>query len=152
MPAAHDAPDLSALPPEVRAAFEAEKTSLTAERAARLHLEAEMADRKAYAGRLEALLREMRRARFGPRSEKLHPDQLAFALEEIETAIAEAKTGHENRPAAKAADKAAKADAPERPQPQGQRRSSGSITRSMRGRSAGRARCGFGARGPALSL
>jgi len=117
MPAAHDAPDLSALPPEVRAAFEAQAVALEAERAARLHLEAEMADRKAYAGRLEALLREMRRARFGPRSEKLHPDQLAFALEEIETAIAEAKTGHENRPAAKAADKAAKADAPERPKP-----------------------------------
>jgi transposase len=92
------------------------RAALEAERAARLHLEAEMADQKAYAGRLETLLREMRRARFGPRSEKLHPDQLALALEEIETAIAEAKTGHETRPAA-AADKAAKADARERPKP-----------------------------------
>ncbi len=76
-----------------------------------------MADQKAYSARLETLLREMRRARFGPRSEKLHPDQLAFALEDSETAIAESKTGHENRPAAKGADKAAKADAPERPKP-----------------------------------
>jgi transposase len=116
MSAAHHAPDLSALPPESRAAFEAQAAALAAERAARLHLEAEMADQKAYAARLETLLREMRRARFGPRSEKLHPDQLALALEEIETAIAEAKTGHENRPAATAG-KAGKPDAPERPKP-----------------------------------
>jgi hypothetical protein len=93
--------------------FEAQAVALAAERAARLHLEAEMADQKACAARLETLLREMRRARFGPRSEKLHPDQLALALEEIETAIAEAKTGHARRPAAKAG----KADAPERPKP-----------------------------------
>jgi transposase len=65
--------------------------------------------------RLETLLWEMQRARFGPRSEKLHPDQLALALEEIETAVAEAKTGHEKRPAA-AADEA-KADGSERPKP-----------------------------------
>lgn len=114
MPAAHDAPDLSSLPPELRAVFEAPAVALAAERAARLHLKAEMADQKAHAARLETLLREMRRARFGPRSEKLHPDQLALALEEIETAIAEARTGHDNRPAAKAG----KADAPERPKPQ----------------------------------
>jgi transposase len=83
MPAAHDAPDLSSLPPELRAVFEAQAVALAAERATRLHLEAEMADQKAYTARLETLLREMRRARFGPRSEKLHPDQLALALEEI---------------------------------------------------------------------
>jgi transposase len=118
MPAAPDAPDLSALPPALRAAFEAQAAALEAERSARLHLEAEMADQKAYSARLEALLREMRRARFGPRSEKLHPDQLAFALEDIETAIAEAKAGHEDRPAAKTGDTAAKAEAPERPKPQ----------------------------------
>jgi len=76
-----------------------------------------MADQKAYSARLETLLHEMRRARFGPRSEKLHPDQLALAPEDIETAIAEARTGHENRPAAKADDKAEKADAPDRPKP-----------------------------------
>jgi len=94
------------------------RAALEAERSARLHLEAEMADQKAYSARLEALLREMRRARFGPRSEKLHPDQLALALEDIETAIAEAKAGHEDRPAAKTGDTAAKAEAPERPKPQ----------------------------------
>lgn len=105
------------MPAALRATFEAQAAALEAERAARLHLEAEMSDQKAYSARLETLLREMRRARFGPRSEKLHPDQLAFALEDIETAIAESKAGHENRPAAKVADKAAKADAPERPKP-----------------------------------
>lgn len=105
MPATADMTEIAAL-----------RTALEAERAARLHLEAEMAERRACAARLETLLREMRRARFGPRSEKLHPDQLALSPEEIETAIAEARTGHENRPAA-AADKGAKADAPARSKP-----------------------------------
>ena len=77
MPAAADIAEIAAL----QAALAAERGALAAERAARLHLEAEMADQKAYAARLETLLREMRRARFGPRSEKLHPDQLALALE-----------------------------------------------------------------------
>ncbi|MFO7854368.1 MAG: IS66 family transposase, partial [Paracoccaceae bacterium] len=102
----------------LRAALEAERAGRIAERAAHLHLEAEMADHKAYSARLEALLREMRRARFGPRSEKLPPDQLGLALEDIETAIAEAKAGHETRPATQAGDTAAKAEAPERPTPQ----------------------------------
>lgn len=110
MPAAENITEIAAL----QAALVAERGALAAERAARLHLEAEMADQKAYAARLETLLREMRRARFGPRSEKLHPDQLALALEEIETAIAEAKTAHEKR---STADKAATADAPKRPKP-----------------------------------
>jgi hypothetical protein len=103
MSAAGDMAELATL----RTALEAERNELAAERATRLHLEAEMADQK------ETLLREMRRARFGPRSEKLHPDQLALALEEIETAIAEARTGQDNRPAAKAG----KSSAPERPKP-----------------------------------
>ena len=121
MPSAADMPDLAALPPELRATFEAqaaalaaERAELAAERAARAHLEAEFADQKAYAARLETLLRQMQRARFGPRSEKLHPDQLALVLEEIETAIAEAKTGHDKRPAG-TPDKAT--DGPERPKP-----------------------------------
>ncbi len=109
MPAADDRSELAAL----RAALEAQAADLAAERAARMHLEAEVADQKAHAARLETLLRELRRARFGPRSEKLHPDQLALALEEIESAIAETKTGHESRPAT-AADKTPKARRSER--------------------------------------
>ena len=114
MSADADTTEIAAL----RAALEAERDGRIAERAARLHLEAEMADQKAYSARLEALLREMRRARFGPRSEKLHPDQLGLALEDIETAIAEAKAGHEDRSSEKTGDTAAKAEAPERPKPQ----------------------------------
>lgn len=114
MSVADDRPDLSTLPPAVRAVFEAQAAALAAERAARAHLEAEIADEKAYVARLETLLRELRRARFGPRSERLHPDQLALALEEIETAIAETKTDNDTRPAA-AADRAAKTENAEKP-------------------------------------
>ena len=40
--------------------------------------------------RLEHLLRELRRAMFAKKSEKLHPDQLLLAFEELEGALAEA--------------------------------------------------------------
>ncbi len=41
--------------------------------------------------RLEHLLNELRRAMFGKKSEKLHPDQLLLAFEELEGALAEAE-------------------------------------------------------------
>ena len=41
--------------------------------------------------RLEHLLRELRRAMFGKKSEKLHPDQLQLAFETLESALAEAE-------------------------------------------------------------
>ena len=89
-------PDLTALPPAMRAFVEARAAALAQERqraeaetAARRHLEAEIADHRGYIERLEHLVRELQRARFGPRSEKLHPDQLALALEDLETAIGE---------------------------------------------------------------
>ena len=41
--------------------------------------------------RLEHLLRELRRAMFGKKSEKLHPDLLLLAFEELEGALAEAE-------------------------------------------------------------
>ena len=41
--------------------------------------------------RLEHLVRELRRAMFGKKSEKLHPDQLLLAFEELEGALAEAE-------------------------------------------------------------
>jgi transposase len=102
-----DRPDLSALPPELRAYVEAQAVARAeaeeraavaqaraqAEAAARGHVEAELADTKSYVERLEHLVQEYRRARFGPRSEKLHPDQLALALEDLETAVAETETG-----------------------------------------------------------
>lgn len=81
--------DLDVLPPETRVAVTAHLEALAAERLARAHLEAEIADLKAANERLEHLLLELQRARFGKSSEKLDPDQLALSFEDIEIAIAE---------------------------------------------------------------
>ena len=96
MTLAIDPARLEALPPDLREMFEAqsamleaERAALKAEQAARGHLERELADAKADNERLELLIKEMQRLRHGRRSEKLDPDQLNLALEEIETAIAE---------------------------------------------------------------
>lgn len=43
--------------------------------------------------RLERIIKELERKSFGPRSEKLDADQMALALEDIETAVAEAEAG-----------------------------------------------------------
>ena len=55
------------------------------------YLEAENAFLKEANSRLEHLVREFRRSRFGPRSEKLDPDQQQLAFEDIEIAIAEVR-------------------------------------------------------------
>src|SRR6056297_2638579 len=90
-------PDLLArLAPDLRAAVEAQlRQALTAEAELRQHLEAENADLRARNDRLEHLVREFQRARFGPRSEKLHPDQMELAVEDIEVAIATATEEHD---------------------------------------------------------
>lgn len=91
------------LPPEVLEAFEAQKTALeraqfevSVERAARQHAQAVIAEKdiliielKALVARLEIQVADYRRTKFGPKSEKLSPDQLDLALEEQEMAIAE---------------------------------------------------------------
>ena len=91
------------LPPEVLKAFEAQQAALEAsrmetiiERAARLHQEAIVSEKEGLIATLKELIEKLegqvgqyRRAKFGPKSEKLHPDQLQLALEDIETAIAE---------------------------------------------------------------
>ena len=71
--------DLSALPPALRAAFEAEQ-------AARRALEAEVAELAERNRRLDHLVRELRQALHGRRSERLAPDarQLAFEGEPSE--------------------------------------------------------------------
>lgn len=100
-----DSTRLDSLPADVRAAFEAQAKALAEtsfqldiERKARLHLEAEKSDLAAENTflkeanvRLEHLVHELRRARFGPRSEKLDPDQQQLAFEDIEITIAEAQ-------------------------------------------------------------
>ena len=53
--------------------------------------------------RLRHLLKELQRARFGRRSERLDPDQLQLALEEIEQALAQAEAETEKRTAAPSA-------------------------------------------------
>src|SRR5665647_799307 len=108
MTEALDPARLSSLPEDLRVAFKAlvEKSfELDIERTARLHLTAEKSDLevqnadlevqnaflKEANARLEHLVREFRRARFGPRSEKLDPDQQQLAFEDIEIAIAEVR-------------------------------------------------------------
>lgn len=111
MSEALDPARLSALPADLRAVFEAQARALAdkvfeldAERAARQHVEAEKADLealnaelKAANERLEHLVSEFRRARFGPRSEKLDEDQLNLAFEDIEVAIAETEQALDRR-------------------------------------------------------
>lgn len=92
---------LSSLPKDLRVAFKAlvEKSfELDIERAARLSLEAKKSNLEAENvflkeanARLEHLVREFRRTQFGPRSEKLDPDQKQLAFEDIEIAIAEVR-------------------------------------------------------------
>ena len=50
---------------------------------------------KAEVERLKAIIDALQRHRFGRRSEQLDPDQLQLALEEVETALAEAEHAHD---------------------------------------------------------
>ena len=91
------------LPPEVRKAFAAMQFELSVERAARQHEQAVVAEKEAFITELKALIeklegqvRDYRRTKFGPKSEKMDPAQLALALEDLETAIAETRGGRRN--------------------------------------------------------
>src|SRR5512141_2247672 len=95
---------LAELPADLRALFEAQRALLEAERiradnelAARLHVESELAASKELVERLQLLVKEYERARFGKRSEKFNPDQLQLVLEDIEIAIAEVQDRAEDR-------------------------------------------------------
>ena len=102
--------DLASLAPPLRALFEGQQAALEtlrAENAAlsdrnrRLEeqgpegivedLRSRVASLTEQNRRLEHLLNELRRAMFGKKSEKLHPDQLLLAFEELEGALAEAE-------------------------------------------------------------
>jgi len=65
------------------------KALLLAERDARQSAEVVATQERARGDRLERLLKEMQRALFGRRSERLDPDQLHLVLEDLEGAIAE---------------------------------------------------------------
>ena len=51
------------------------------------------------ASRLRAIIKELQRHRFGRRSERLDPDQLALGLEELEQTLAAAELAEERKPA-----------------------------------------------------
>ena len=122
--------DLGTLAPPLRALFEGQQTALETlrvevasltDRNRRLEheqpapaveeLRAEVVALTEQNRRLEHLLRELRRAMFGKKSEKLHPDQLRLALEELEGALAEAE---EAAPPSTTPTPRAKRPAPER--------------------------------------
>src|SRR3974390_1520895 len=95
---------LAQLPADLRALFEAQRSLLEAERmradnelAARLHVESELAASKELVERLQLLVKEYERARFGKRSEKFNPDQMQLVLEDIEIAIAEVQERQDDR-------------------------------------------------------
>lgn len=99
-----DSARLAELPADLRGLFEAQRAMLEAERiradherAARLHVESELAASKETVERLQLLVKEYERARFGKRSEKLDPDQLQLVLEDIEIAIAEVQEREDDR-------------------------------------------------------
>ena len=95
-----DLPDSAPLPPDIRAVVERQMAALAAGEA-RLHLESENEELKAHNTRLQHLVRELERARYGRRSEKLDPDQLEPRLEDIEVGVGEALEAEEARAAAR---------------------------------------------------
>ena len=90
-------------------AFAAQQALLTAERAELTRISGELAAERAEKARvieqndrLRHIIRQLQRMQFGKRSERIDPDQLALALEELEQAIASAEAEQEKRqPAAK---------------------------------------------------
>lgn len=117
------------LPPEVIKALETQQAALekaqfevTVERAARLHHQAEAEEKGALVVTLTALVEKLetqvadyKRTKFGPKSEKLTPDQLELALEDQETAIAETQAEIENVQAALEKKSQNKSKAPRKP-------------------------------------
>src|ERR687884_700487 len=66
-----------------------------AERAEKAQLAAACDQLASQNARLRDLIRQLQRLRFGRRSEKLDPDQLNLALEDVEQAIAETQAQQE---------------------------------------------------------
>jgi transposase len=96
-------PDLSALSPEmaqlIEQAIQAERAAKEAERNARQAAEAEAAEVKAYNEKLEKLVKEFERAKFGRSSEKLDDEQKELVFEDVETAIGTAEAEHDAKQA-----------------------------------------------------
>jgi transposase len=87
-----------ALPDDIdalRALIRAERMAHAAIVAERNAIGAERDKLAARNERLEAIIQEIRRAHFGRRSERITDDQLALALEELETSLAKAEAEEE---------------------------------------------------------
>ena len=76
--------DLASLAPPLRTLFEGQQATVEA-------LRAELASLTERNRRLEHRVRELRRVLYAKKSEKLHPDPLLLAFEELEGALAEAE-------------------------------------------------------------
>ena len=81
-------PRVSEIAPQLPVDIEALQALLAAARAERDAALAERDQALSQNDRLRHLLRQLQRAQFGRRSEKLDPEQLLLALEDIEQAIA----------------------------------------------------------------
>src|SRR3954468_9336087 len=79
----------------LRAMLVAARAERDAERAEKAQLAAECDQLAGQNDRLRHLIRQLQRLRFGRHSEKLDPDQLNLALEEVEQAIAETEAQQE---------------------------------------------------------
>jgi transposase len=110
MPETLSAAELAELPPKVRAVLAAQagliaaheqKTAAAEEKAAAIA--DEIGEIKALNERLEYLVKELRRALYGKKSERLDPDQLDLLLEDLETAVAGAEEESEARSRGRAA-------------------------------------------------
>ena len=88
MPTAPSNLDLSLLPPEYRAAFEAQQAQIAA-------LSSNNSALALSNKRLEALIEELRRALYGKKSEKLTADERQLAFEDLESAVAEVEAAAE---------------------------------------------------------
>src|SRR6516162_6015361 len=81
-------PRVSEIAPQLPVDIEALQALLAAARAERDAALAERDQARSQIDRLRHLLRQLQRAQFGRRSEKLDPEQLLLAVEDIEQAIA----------------------------------------------------------------
>jgi transposase len=79
----------------LRALIRAERAAHAAVVAERNAISAERDKLAACNARLDAIIQEIRRAHFGRKSERITDDQLALALEELETALAKAEAEDE---------------------------------------------------------
>src|SRR4051794_2014158 len=96
----------------LRAMLVAARAERDAERAEKAQLAAECDQLAGQNDRLRHLIRQLQRLRFGRHSEKLDPDQLNLALEEVEQAVAETEAPGEGRSGIQARPRQ---DAPGRP-------------------------------------